>query len=258
MGRPLVVASGVATRDGLSLDAIDQITEQHVVHAEQQLVEKARAWIRASVGARLTTVDLMARLQHSGIPTRLLDFTSNPLIALYFVVADMHGSDGRLVVAAARGVASDAVRNAFEVPWRAGATSRPADWSEQLYAMDDHLDFLRIIRQEGAFITGGTPSTRPQRRLNGVPMNAAQVRRSMSISLALHSWTQAEAAVTGAAVPGRAPTVASALTIRVPSAQKPALQAELEASGITWAYIFPDPDGLRSRGPHASLLSQLA
>jgi hypothetical protein len=238
----------LAARDGLGLDDIDQVSDEMVVQAERGIIAEARDWIRPSVGARLTTVDLMARLQHAGMATRLIDFTSDPLVALHFAVAQDPSEDGRLIIAAARGVPSAVLRNSFVIPWRSGVRSRPIDWAEQLYALDDQLDFLRIIRQHGAFLTGGTPSTRPQRRLGSDSMRAAEVRRSMSIPLALHSWSQAESVETGSPVRGRPPTVASALTLRVPSGNKTQLQKGLSAMNVTWSSLFPDPEGLRLYG----------
>jgi hypothetical protein len=68
----------------------------------------------------------------------------------------------------------------------------------------------------------------------------------MSIPLALHSWTQAEAALTGAVRRGRPPTVASALTLRIPELYKSELRRELENRGYSWASLFPDPEGFRT------------
>lgn len=39
----------------------------------------------------------ISKMQHFGIPTRLLDFSLNPLIALYFACADQSRQDGRVV-----------------------------------------------------------------------------------------------------------------------------------------------------------------
>jgi hypothetical protein len=61
---------------------------------ERRVVPLAREWIRPSVGGRLATVDLFARLQHYGVPTRLIDFSRSVLVALYFAVAENQDVDG--------------------------------------------------------------------------------------------------------------------------------------------------------------------
>ncbi|MBU1711444.1 MAG: FRG domain-containing protein [Proteobacteria bacterium] len=43
------------------------------------------------------TLDRLVRMQHYSLPTRLLDITSNPLIALYFTCKSSIGSDGEVV-----------------------------------------------------------------------------------------------------------------------------------------------------------------
>lgn len=40
----------------------------------------------------LSNFDLLAKLQHFGIPTRLLDFSSNPLVALFFACKDSNNA----------------------------------------------------------------------------------------------------------------------------------------------------------------------
>ncbi len=240
---------------GMTMNEIDQIYDWRVQEAESRLVLEARDWIRPFVGARLTTVDLLARLQHHGLPTRLVDFTSDPRVALFFAVSDDNTADGRLIIAAARGVPTMAFRNDFGIPWRTGARGLPYDWSKRLYSLDDQRDFLRIIRQQGAFLTGGTPSTQPQRRAFGENLTAVDVRRSLSVPLTLHSWAQAEAAMNNTKAPGRAPSVASAMTLRVPAGSKEQLLGALDSEGINWEYLFPDPDGLRLRGTFARQLT---
>ena len=40
--------------------------------------------------------DILCKMQHYGIPTRLLDFTTNPLVALYFSSINLGNRDGRV------------------------------------------------------------------------------------------------------------------------------------------------------------------
>ena len=47
------------------------------------------------LGRRLTDIELLAKLQHFGAATGLLDFTWNPLVALWFVCED-YSIDGKL------------------------------------------------------------------------------------------------------------------------------------------------------------------
>lgn len=45
----------------------------------------------------ISDFDMLAKMQHYGLPTRLLDFTTNPLVALYFACEDKSKNTARIV-----------------------------------------------------------------------------------------------------------------------------------------------------------------
>lgn len=82
--------------------------------------------------------DQMAVAQHHGLPTRLLDWSRNPLVALYFAVRDSHKGDSAVYIYSGTGVA------------KVGSAQDPFIKKTIMKFIPDHLT-NRIAAQSGLF-----------------------------------------------------------------------------------------------------------
>ncbi|MGP1676803.1 MAG: FRG domain-containing protein, partial [Burkholderiales bacterium] len=72
--------------------------ESHVREYDRELLNEARlAGHAIAMGHDLSDLELMALLQHHGAATRLLDFTTNLLVALWFASCELPSVSGIVI-----------------------------------------------------------------------------------------------------------------------------------------------------------------
>jgi hypothetical protein len=220
-------------------------TERQLQVLEAQIVEKARDWGLDwhSGGGRLTGLELLGALQHFGTPTRLLDFTFNPLIALWFAVERDDSVDGRVFAIDFSERTVDRALASTSDPW--WFVRPPSDWGQRSWVWRPPPIEARMIRQDGCFLVGGTPGTVPGRNVREAgrwrPLRAPEIRACMSVPFSLINYEQAVAASEGRRLPGRQPS-ASSFTLRVRNTA--AIREDLERTfSYTYASVYPDFPG---------------
>lgn len=227
-------------------------TEVELRLFELSVLREAREWGLDwhGSGGRLAALEMLAALQHYGVPTRMLDFTFNPLVALWFGTEAVKVDDGPMgrvfaIDIAGRGVSRE--RASESDPWWLDIPpASDTEWTTKSWIWRPPPLEPRIVRQQGCFLMGGMPSTIPVRSLKGKPLRAAEIRECMSVPFTLIKYEHAVAAFGGRRLPGVRPSLPT-FTLRV--ANKSAIRAELE-QGFSYSFgsLFPDFAGLASYG----------
>jgi hypothetical protein len=227
-------------------------TEAQLRAFEADVIEEARRWALDwhTSGGRLAALEMLAALQHYGVPTRMLDFTFNPLVALWFATETApidDGPRGRVFAIDIAGREVSRERAAATDPWWLTIpAAADTEWTTQSWVWRPPPFEPRIVRQQGCFVTGGVPSTIPVRSLRGKPLQANEIRTCMSVPFSLVKYAQAEAASEGRALPGVRPRTPT-FTIRIDN--KAGIRSELEQGfSYSFATFFPDFAGLAAHG----------
>jgi FRG domain protein len=172
------------------------VTEQDLLEFEKRIVDYARKYWRVS---DITYLQLLAQLQHYGAPTRLIDVSLNPYVAVWMAVERQGGvlddedgrlfafvvSDGSISDARDNPLPMDRVLSTYECPWSfdtvkgshgkssesSGAKSKYSEiearkwvrerWCTGTWFWRPSAYNERISAQYSGFLLGGVPNMYP-------------------------------------------------------------------------------------------------
>ena len=232
--------------------------EAEIVDAERSLLEDAEEWgLGWSSRGRLSALELLALIRHHGAPSRFIDVSSSLAIALHDACTPSeHTRDNDARIFAFDGRGQVLTDHASDL--EAGSQNRepawwatPPEWWSISYtvwrapAIDD-----RIVRQQGAFLISGVPTTAGNQKwyLRGQgpnssrnprnPLTSSEVLASTSVGARCHS-------VAGRGAPPDHPV----RTFRIAASAKETIRLDLQRLfGLTPAGLYPDAAGFVEHG----------
>jgi len=237
--------------------------EQRLYDAEKRIIDAAknRRGTSASpsswLGLNMSDGELLAVLQHHEAPTRFIDVTEDPRVALYFAAEKEDRTDGRLFVIALKdeenGTTTDGSNP--EGPWLALSNPNDPDdrslpwpkpslrgrsqgsWTNSVYLADAGSLDPRMKAQRGLFLVGGRIRAYPDLNMSsenlGEYLDGDTLPYVTSFAVDFRKSTNRQERMNRS-------TRAYAWTLRIPSELKPGIRVLLAKEGISHDSLFPD------------------
>jgi len=222
-------------------------TDSDLRGAEVALIKEAKRWVTSLVTKPANDLEWLALLQHMGVPTRLIDFTPNPLIATFFASESHDEVEGRLfgiLIPKTNSPLGEEAASRFEINSLKQGEVRL--WKPPVALSP------RVAVQSGVFALSKLPSTSPRRLVQDElapqgkrPMLRSEVVSVMSMPLAISSLdTKARPNTSGVRCYTARVHVDKA-AIREQLAKR-AKKGTLRPSGdaIDHSYCYPDVEGM--------------
>jgi hypothetical protein len=228
-------------------------SEPQVRRAEVDILRQARTWgLGVTANGPVDDLQLLADLQHYGVPTRLIDFTSNPMTALWFACqtpSDQKVARSGLLLALDVAKWREVESVAAPVSNTYGGLNDPTGYALAT-ALTDPNPFVvrsvvpneRLRAQEGFFVAGAQPGAGPVENLRRGPFTSLDIEQRTGDRAELEAKLLAERGRGG-------PSAMPYMAVVIRSDLKKKLLEYLEGTFNRSARVlFPDYAGFRDFG----------
>lgn len=224
--------------------ASDALTDGDLRRVEDSILSQAKKWMSSTTPGLRSDLEWLAYLQHNWVPTRLLDFTPDPLIATFFACESLDPVDGRIFAVLLKKdhevLDGSTEYNINDTPSGGVKVFRPLPSVSP-----------RLAAQSGVFLIGKLPSTHVNRWVKDDLVGERQMLKdevTSVMSLPFYFRREVQKAQP-------ASSAVASYTARV-HINKAAVRRELRREGpgnrnlkpsqpIDHAHCYPDVDGMR-------------
>ncbi|PSL37465.1 FRG domain-containing protein [Labedella gwakjiensis] len=239
-----------------SLQRIAGPTEDDVRRAELEILREAREWgLGVHATGRVDDLQLLSDLQHFGVPTRLIDVTSNPMTALWFACQPSVEGTAKSGLLLALNVTNwDRLSTVTSVAtWGTVSDPQSARLKQTLlqgtpFILESAAPNARLRAQEGFFVAGAVPPVQDKALGSGITLISPTPFDSIRVTWKRIDQEQLErrlAEPRGAGAPAALPFVAILINAQLKVKLRKYLEGTYNRSARV---LFPDYEGYRQYG----------
>jgi hypothetical protein len=222
-------------RKALLTASMNEISERLLTQLEADIISHAR---KSGLGHNMTSLELLTTAQHYGLPTRLVDVSTDPFSAIWFASNMLQRKDARLFLFAVPSGALQVTPGLSGLPWQ---TIPQKDWTNRVAYLPASVSNPRLIAQNGGFLVGGLAKNYAGKQKilpdKGGTLRAVPKEQIHEIS---ELYIKFPVRLTEAMVKKWKPDETYGVSWRIPQEIKPHLLRSLRALDIDTRTMYPD------------------